>query len=208
MRLILLCLIFILHSFFCFGQPLDSTNIKNKPSSCFDKYTINKIFPSAYLIEFCVAESYYPELINTHIIVKEKNIHTVMAARPDIFSYLKRKSKRTYVIFIDTLFYGKKGLFYDLYFNARLGVIGHELAHISTYNHKSFPGLVGYGIQYLFNRKKLEHQTDELAISHGLGWQLYDYAQIAFNPVKVGEKYANYKKKYYYSPQQLEKLIP
>jgi hypothetical protein len=166
----------------------------------------NKQLPKVYISEFCMALSHYPELSEINITVKEKNIRTVMAARPSFASYFKRKDKRTYILFIDTCFYGCKGLFFDLYTTARVGIIGHELAHITAYHQKNIFGIMGYLVVYLFNKKKIEHRTDEITIEHGMFSQLYDYAKIAFDPEKVGKKYSRYKARNYYSPEQLVEI--
>jgi hypothetical protein len=177
-----------------------------KADSIFAAYMHNKQLPQGYIPEFCMALSYFPELADTHIEVKAKNIRTTMAARLSFASYFKKKSKRTYVLFIDTLFNGRKGLFFDLYTTARVGIIGHELSHVSAYNQKNFFGLMGYDVIYLFNKKKIEHKTDETTIEHGMYSQLSDYARIAFDPQKVGKKYYRYKTRHYYSPEQLSEI--
>jgi hypothetical protein len=177
-----------------------------KSDSIFAAYMHNKELPQGYIPEFCMALSYFPELNDIHIKAVKKNIRTVMSARPSFISIFRRKSKRTYFLFIDTLFNGKKGLFFDLYTTARVGIIGHELSHVSAYHQKNFFGLMGYYAVYLFNKKKIEHQTDEITIKHGMYSQLSDYARIAFDPEKVGKKYYKYKTRYYYSPEQLMEI--
>jgi len=168
--------------------------------------TDNRQWLPGYAAEFSVAHSHYPELKDATFIVKVKDIRTVMAARPSFGSCFKKKEKRIYYLFVDTLFNGHKGLFYDLSRSARIGLIGHELSHIAVYNHKNFFGLMGYGFVYLLCKRKIEHRTDEIAIRHGLFPQLYDYALIAFDSSVVGDKYCRYKRKHYYTPGQLKEI--
>jgi len=169
----------------------------------FARFLVNKEVPAAYTPEFAMALSYFPELSQIHIVTKEKNIRTVMAARPSFLSFFRKPSKRTYFLIIDTLHEKGRGLFYLLPVTARVGLIGHELAHVTDYHRRKAPALAGYGIAYCFNKKKIEHRTDEIAMAHGLLSQLYDYARLAFDPAFAGEKYCRYKKKYYYSPGEL-----
>ena len=63
-------------------------------------------------------------------------------------------------------------------FNSQIGVIGHELGHISDYNKR--PGI--YFIKLLFmhlNKSKMdrfEYNTDMRCIEHGLGYQLLSWS--------------------------------
>ena len=188
-------------AFFCLlagGQPVDSI---------FAKYRVNKTLPSGYIAEFSIALSYFPELRNTRIVVRKKNIRTTLSARPAFGSCFKKKENRTYYITIDTLHNKKHGLFEDLHTIARVGVIGHELSHISEYSKRGFFGMIGYGIAYGICRRRIEHRTDRITIEHRMGWQLHDYAVIAFNPDVTGKKFVRYKKRYYYTPEELLELI-
>ncbi len=192
-------IIFIL-SILCF-------NAYSQQDTLYDKYKRNKIIPPCFLPEFCIALSYYPELQDAKVLVKRKNIKCTMVSRMTTASYFRKKSNRTYLLIIDTLVDGTPGLYDDLYLNARVGLIGHELAHLTDYTKRNFFGMVRYGIGYVFNKREIEQRTDEITIKHGLGPHLKEYTKIAFDPKKVSKSFYQRKMKYYYNPQQLEELI-
>ena len=76
--------------------------------------------------------------------------------------------------------------------NAKVGLLGHELAHIECYEEKSNFDLLVTGLKYLLSEKfkhEFEIDTDKRTIDHGLGWQLYD-----FELYMTKEKILNYMK--------------
>ena len=157
-----------------------------------------------------IALSYYPELKNTRIIFREKNIKTTMATRPRMDFLFHRKGKRVYCIFIDTKVKHEDGLLpSEVPFHALVGLFGHEFAHVIDYKHKSAIGIVDTGIRYLGHhyREKLENATDRETISRGLGWPLYDWSEFVLEAPDVSKKYREYKEKYYYAPAELKKII-
>lgn len=166
--------------------------------------------PLTYRKAARIALSYYPELKNTRIIFREKNIKTTMATRPRMDFLFHHKGKRVYCIFFDTKVKNEDGLLpSEVPFNALIGLIGHELAHVIDYEHKSAIGIVSTGIRYMGHhyREKLENATDRETISRGLGWQLYDWSEFVLEAPDVSEKYREYKEKYYYDPAQLKRII-
>ncbi len=157
------------------------------------------------------AFAYYPELESVNIRFKEKKLKTTMAARPSLFSVFRMKKNRVYYIYINN---DKKNpnslLLKELPSNAQVGVIGHEYAHILDYQSKSNLQLVGYGFKYVFSKKfkkKLENNIDEITISRGLGWQVYNFSSFVFNDSSVTSKYKAYKKKFYYTPSEILKQM-
>jgi len=166
--------------------------------------------PLTYRKAARIALSYYPELKNTRIIFREKNIKTTMATRPRMDFLFHHKGKRAYCIFLDTRVKHEDGLLpAEVPFHALVGLFGHELAHVIDYKHKSAIGIVTTGIRYLGHhyREELENATDRETISRGLGWQLYDWSEFVLEAPDVSEKYREYKETYYYDPAQLKKII-
>lgn len=167
--------------------------------------------PANFKAQTYLALAHYPELQGTRIKLKYAKQKTSMSARPHACFLIKRRSKRRYVIRIDESL-GKKQdgiLLEDVPFNAQVGVIGHELAHVLDYSGKSSIGIAIVGFRYLFPsyRRKMEHYTDELTLAHGLGYQLYDWANFVFTESDCGENYRNYKQKYYYREHEIEQLM-
>lgn len=119
------------------------------------------------------------------------------------------QKKRIYHVYINNKSQFKGILLEDVPFNAQVGVIGHELAHIVDYENKNIFQIIGTGIGYLFGgyKKRLEHRIDLMTIDHGLGWQLHDWAKFAMYDSKATPKYKLYKKKIYMGPEKILTLM-
>lgn len=171
---------------------------------------INKQVDNNLQPAFYAALMYYNQLSGHKIKVKYGNIKTTMQCRPLICSVFRQKNKRGYKIIVDNKKILNNGvLFSDLLFNAQVGVFGHELAHIVDYSQKNNCQIIIFGIQYLFplKRQAVEHKIDKIAIEHGLGFQVSDFAEYVFNSSNVDKKYRQYKKRFYYNPGQIHQII-
>ncbi|MFO8055287.1 MAG: hypothetical protein R6U19_09035 [Bacteroidales bacterium] len=162
-----------------------------------DEFGINKEIHEEYELETLLALSYFPELKDIHIIFKPRYIKTTMAAIPRIDAIFSSRTKRTYHIFINKFIEDSSSLNFDsVPFNARIGLIGHELGHIIDYQEKSSVRIMANGLAYVFNssfRKTLEAKVDQITIEHGLGWQLYDFVNFLYNEAAVEKKYLHFK---------------
>ena len=186
-------------------QKEDYLSRKNEIKNTFAK---NKILPGSFEIQTLIALSQYPELKNTQIVFKEKRIATTMVTRPKPNFIFKNKKNREYVIYINNSTKRVKGVLLDTVpFNAQVGIIGHELAHIVDYSDKSTFTIFGNGIAYMFSkwRQKFEFSIDKIAIQHGFVWQLYDFSDFILNKSFASEKYKKYKHKHYMTPNQILK---
>ena len=94
-------------------------------------------------------------------------------------------------------------------FNAQVGVIGHELAHVVDYENKRKIGIISTGVGYLFTdyKQNLENEIDKITIEHGLGWQIYDFADYILNWSGASEEYKHYKEKIYFSHIELLNIM-
>ena len=123
---------------------------------------------------------FYPELKNSRIKFRIKNVKSPLAARPTFWAIFQKPENRTYLITISKKTSEKfmPILLKNLSFNAQIGVLGHELSHISFYNRQK--GV--YFIKLLFmqlNAKAMdnfENDTDKRCIVHGLGYQLLSWS--------------------------------
>jgi hypothetical protein len=181
-------------------DPLDS--IADKTFLVFD----DPSFQRTYKNQFQEALSHFPELRQVHIRIRPANISTTMASRPHIQAFVSKRKNREYLITVDTLEEKHPGLFFRLSDSARIGLIGHELAHILDYHHHHLPGVAGKGLEYLLHRRRLEHRADQIAIHHGLKFFLERYAEASFDPAISGPRYVHFKRKYYYSPEELAQI--
>jgi len=140
----------------------------------------NKVIPSQFDTIVKLALLYFPELDKTKIIIREKKQASPLTARPNIFAFFRNADKRKYIITISNKSSSRFSpiLLSNLSFNSQIGVVGHELSHISEYNKKH--GL--YFIKLLFmqlNKNKidqLEYDTDLRCIERGLGYQLLSWS--------------------------------
>jgi hypothetical protein len=186
----------------------DSFNIHR--AQLHDEDYEHQALAASYQEQAQIAMSYYPDLKGIDIEFVRKDIKTTMAARPAMDFIFRKKENRKYKIFIDTSVKNEKGLLLsDVPFNAQVGIIGHELAHVVDYEEKTAMGVVFTGIGYLFHpyRKKLERKVDEIAIVRGLGHQVVGFSSYVLHESNVSEKYKKYKRKIYYKPGQLNSLM-
>lgn len=141
----------------------------------------HETMPKSFKNQILTALSYFPELRDTNIKFRLKNRTTPLATRPTFFSMFRSAKNRTYVIAIS-----KKSTNYldaivlkNIDYNAQIGVLGHELSHISDYLNKGFGEMFTVAINELFHKKKIdefEFKTDLNCINHGLGYQLLDWS--------------------------------
>lgn len=146
-----------------------------------NQFSNNKTILKDFEAQSLIALSYFPELKNTKIKFKLKNRTTPLTSRPSFFSMFRGAKKRTYVITISNQStpYLNLILLKNLNFNAQIGVLGHELCHISDYIHKGFGKMSRIGSDMVFSKKRidvLEYNTDLCCINHGLGYQLLDWS--------------------------------
>lgn len=161
-------------------------------------------------LPFHIARLYYPQLDKTNIQLVSGRLKTTLAARPKWTFLFRTQDKRCYQIIINRDVSHVEGVvFHDLPFNAQVGVLGHELGHIFDYSQMSRFQIVKMGISYLFydSRCEIEHRTDEIAIKHGLGWQLLDFSDFVLNRSTASPKYKAYKREIYYAPDDIMLLI-
>ena len=160
------------------------------------QFTNNKFFYEKYELQILIALSFFPELKNT------------MAARPKGIELFKGKGTRHYIIYIND-FPSVKLSPDSVSFNAQVGIIGHELAHIVNYEQISSLKILYVGLSY-FNKKfkaKFERATDQRTIEHGLLWQCYDFALYVHNSKNTPAEYITYKKQFYMSPEEIKEQV-
>ncbi|CAN5479721.1 hypothetical protein BH11BAC2_BH11BAC2_21800 [soil metagenome] len=136
----------------------------------------NKILPATFEKQTLIALSYYPELKDVKIKFRIKHKTTPLATRPSYGGMLRSAKKRTYIItisnksraFLDTI------LLKNLNYNAQIGVLGHELSHVSDFAKKGFGGMCKVVFGHLSKNyvDHFEFNTDRRCIDHGLGYQL------------------------------------
>ncbi|WP_317899600.1 hypothetical protein [Aurantibacillus circumpalustris] len=166
----------------CNGQVIKKQFFKDSLQSIIDSAVYpHKKIPEEFSSAIKVALNYYPELKSSKIIFRVKKQSAPLAARPSVFSVFRRAAKRKYIVIICNRIDSKLSpiLLKNLSTNSQIGVIGHELSHISDYNSR-------LGIYFIklvcmhFSKKaidKFEYATDKRCIAHGLGYQLLSWSE-------------------------------
>ena len=168
----------------------------------------NKFLYEKYELQTLIALSFYPELKNTKISFRRRELKTTMVARPKGIEVFRGKGKRHYIIYIND-FPSAKVSPDSVSFNAQVGIIGHELAHIVNYEQISSLKMLHVGLSY-FNKKfkaKFERAADQRTIEHGLLWQCYDFALYVHNSKNTPAEYITYKKQFYMSPEEIKEQV-
>ena len=176
--------------------------------SLYARFAHNKQFDSAMFDASLLAIRYYPELANTAIEFRHKDIPTLMAARPTIWSVFRKKENRKYRIIISTNAQNRsEQIFRNMSRASRIGILGHEYAHIIDYENLTSPGLILFGIRYLFSKKKIECSTDRVAIERGLGTEVLEFTRQIEKSRLPSDRYLRRKDKYYLSKVEIEHLV-
>ena len=161
-------------------------------------------------VAFRKAMAHYPELCSRKIQLKYGNIKTSMAAQPHIWSIFGKRGKRSFKVIVNKDPQKAQSRLIDAApFNAHVGIMGHELAHILDYSSKSGWQTVWMGVRYLGKkyRRKVERQTDSITIARGLGWQLYHYAYFVIYEAAIDDAYRQYKLDMYMKPEEIFEII-
>lgn len=171
-----------------------------------NKYTVPKEFELA----IAIALSYYPELAETKIKFKYQKISTTLNARPTITSLLfSKREDRIYILRVNNSLKDSVISVSDVPFNAKIGLFAHEFSHFADYSKKSMFGVIGRGISYASKKSKttFEKEIDLKTIQRGLGWQLYDWSNFVLNDSNADEKYKEFKKETYMTPESILETI-
>ncbi len=188
---------------------IDSANFAKNKETLLTKFGSNKFFIPRFRLQCLIALSYYPSLKDVHIDFVFLNITTTMQCRPTIHSIIQNLSQKEYIIYINNSKDFEGVLLENVPFNAQIGVIGHELAHIIDYENKNTIGVINRGLDYLSDEKKKEYEQfiDSLTIKNGLGWQLYDWADFVLNKSNASKEYKDFKRNTYLTPEQIKSYI-
>ncbi|MFT6815487.1 MAG: hypothetical protein ACJAZ3_001397 [Sphingobacteriales bacterium] len=182
---IFIIVLFSLSPFILKGQTLseyntlDSTHFSTILDSIKSKFSTNKTIEFEHELALYTALSYYPSLKTTRIKFKKSKIKTTLNVRPTIGSTIFRsKENRKYIVRFNKHRKDSVINYLDIPFNARVGVLAHEFAHIADYNSRNFFQLFSRATDYSTKKTKakFEKEIDSLTIKKGLGWQLHHWS--------------------------------
>lgn len=122
-----------------------------------------------------LAISHYPELQHRRvkvIIRKVKGAPVEASFSP--FNFIKPRRSKTYKIIIH-----ENSFMERLSLNKQVAALGHEMAHFIQYERRGFMGTLFTLLGYVTSDKKrirFEKGADKIAIDHGLGPHMLDFA--------------------------------
>ncbi len=159
-----------------------------------NEYGRHKKLLPGYELPCLLALSYYPELKDAHVQFLFRKAQIPLSARPDFFTLFSARDNRQYLVVVSTKHSTllEPILFENLSFNAQVGILGHELAHVAHYHRHNFWQLCKFGLLYALRpsaRVAHERSTDEHAVHRGLGWQLFDYARYVRTDPRTADTY-------------------
>ncbi|MES2690974.1 MAG: hypothetical protein V4658_11265, partial [Bacteroidota bacterium] len=108
----------------------DFTTTKTDITELKKEYGMNKELPAGFEDQALQALTFFPELKKVHIRFFLKKTKTPLASRPTLLSMFRKPENRHYVITISTRSKGilDSILLHNLSYNARVGVLSHELS--------------------------------------------------------------------------------
>jgi len=126
-----------------------------KEGDFFDKvFSTKQVFknikgvPKQYEEVFYLTCSFYPELSDVTININYAPIPTTMQTQPMLRSMFSSRSNREYLISINSNKNFEGILFEDIPYNAQVGIIAHELAHVLDFEHKNTLNLISTGLKF------------------------------------------------------------
>ena len=181
------------------------------------EYGNRKSYPPQFEKQILIALSYYPELKNTPIKFQTRPNHSPGFTRVTWGGLFEPSRTRHFlVVFSDSTEEMLMPLiFKKVSFNAQLGLIGHELAHIAYFLSRTTLQIIKHVVSNVSARyiDRFEYNTDAICIAHGLGYQLLEwssYVRKKMNTVNwMGPDYVHRPKKRerYMNPATILKRI-
>ena len=133
----------------------------------------HKKMPAQYEKEILTALSFFPELKDRRIDFVLRKGYAPLSSRPSFGGLLRSSRKRLYKVFIST---GRGDGFDSINlsrapYNARIGVLGHEISHVKYFSGKSGLALTWLGVMHVSKSymDRFEFRTDSLCIAQGMG---------------------------------------
>ena len=149
----------------------------------------HKEFPPQYEGQILAALSHFPELKSTPVKFRLHSSHASLKTRINFWSFFNQKENRRYTITISTKSVSRMEplLLANLPRNAQVGVLGHELSHVSDFSKKTMFQCIGVGFGHMSQRyiDSLEFNTDKICIKHGLGNELEAWSSFIRKTMKV-----------------------
>lgn len=122
-----------------------------------------------------LAIAHYPELQNRKVKIIIKNMKGApVEASFGVFNFVKPRRNKVYKILIQ-----ENSFMERLSLNKQVAALGHEMAHFIQYERRKYFGTLFTLLQYVISDKyrlRFEKKADEMAVNHGLGPHMIDFA--------------------------------
>ena len=167
-------------------------------------YGKHKHLLKEYELVSLIALSYFPELSNERINFKLSDINST-AKTTLTFGSIFKKINKQYIIYINDDIKRTGMLLNQASLDAQVGLIAHELAHVTDFKSKSFLNLVWWAIKYTVAKQQpeIEKRADKITIRCGLGWPLYHWADFVLNHSTANKQYLKMKQTKYLLPDEI-----
>lgn len=145
------------------------------------EYGQNKQLPENFELQALVALSYFPDLKNVRINFVVKPAYSLLQTRPVGRGIFNRRTRRFTITISDSTYWKLQPIKLSaMNFNAQVGVLGHELSHVSDFINRSLLSLTMSGVKHLSSKyiDRFEYLTDSICIAHGLGYQLLAWSKF------------------------------
>ena len=173
-------------------EDIDSLKLHTSKS----EFRSRKKIPPRFETQVLTALSYFPELKNAKIVFRVNKQSAPLSARSTIFGIFRKGDRRKYVVGISSKTKDRLStiLLDSLSFNAQVGVLGHELSHVSDFSKKSGFGIIGHVFKSMSKKyvDRFENNTDRISIDHGLGYQLLAWSSEVRQKLNIPETTENY----------------
>jgi hypothetical protein len=175
----------------------------------------NKGLPEGFEIAAAIAYSAFPQLKDVNIDMILTQDGAPMESTLAIWSLFGPRKNRQYRIILNDAQHSFFGpiLLRSLPFDAQVGILAHELGHIVYYDELTIFEFGKWGLMYLQDdefRATHERTTDLMAVYHGLGSQIYQYAYfVRYDPTckTFYEQGKDFMDKYYLTDKELADVM-
>jgi hypothetical protein len=175
----------------------------------------DKQLPPQFEKAALIAYSVYPELKDAKIKMVLTSSGAPMESNFELLTLLQPRSERVYEIRLNN---AKESMFdgilmRDLPFDAQVGILAHELAHVVYYENLSSLQIANLCLKYLLSmdfRARHERSTDMMPIYYGLGTQLYQYAWFVRYDVRnqaMYQKWGSWMDRFYLKDTEILQIM-
>ena len=184
----------------------DEPQMKNHQQVGQKALSSNKFAPVSCQDAVSLALEFFPELKAVPIRFFHQPSVAPHKSCPTSQSFFRSPGKRIYDVILSARTVPEISdlCFDNLRFREQVGLVAHELAHITQYQSYGFADLIKNYLAYLSEPKRtaIEQKVDKKVVEHGLGWELYAYAN-ARERAAIDNPVVQYLDQFHLSPEDI-----